>query len=286
MKTRKVAIVPYYYQLNESDKGIYLLERTVEILNRYVDRVIVVDDGTGISGINGAELIQHGENRKQSEAIRSGLRRVLEDDNTGFIIQSDADMDQNPDDVRSFIQYFNENNINPKDLVLLIGDRYTPSEFKDPIEYRRIVNIIQYAIFSRLGCPVRDSVSGLRAYTSSLGLEFLARSRSYGWGMNTEQVTIAGLLGAKVENINLSYSRKRGSFTKTYKLIENIDAILLHKQGLVQKGLDDIVIFLENIKEQMTKNSNFSFNLKSLGLGDVRIEGRQVMDDSYTGSYS
>lgn len=280
MKT--VGLLPYYYLHGYSATGIVLLQDSVSIFRRYLDEVYVVDDGAGLPEIEGAKLMRHDVNRGQSEAIRTGLQKILQDSEVGFIIESDADKDQDPKDGKRFLQYFHQNQINPDNPVLLIGDRYTPPEFRTPIEYRRCINDLQLALFSQFGCPVRDTVSGLRAYTSSFAKAILEKSKSNNYGIHTEEVVIAGLIGAKVDNIDLSYSRPRDPFTKAGKLVEILDAILCHDQELRKKGHAHIVNLVKYVQERMKLHQpSFSFDSTVLGLPGT-VEFTLVGNDTYT----
>ena len=280
MKT--AGLLPYYYVHGDSTKGIALLHDTVSIFSKFLDKVFVVDDGAGLLEIKCGELIHHPVNRGQSEAIRTGLRKILQDPDIGYIIESDADKDQNPEEGAKFLQYFQQSGIHPNDQVLLIGDRYTPPEFKTPIEYRRCINDLQLALFSQLGCPVRDTVSGLRAYTSSFARKIVEKSTSRNYGIHTEEVVIAGLTGAKVDNVPLSYSRPRDPFTKAGKLVEILDAILCHAEELHEKGYAHIVDSVGYVRDKIeSRQHSFSFNSTVLGLPGI-VKFTLVENDAYT----
>ena len=89
MKT--IAIIPAY---NE-EIGIGSITLNVQ---RYVDHVLVVDDGSSdstadIAELAGAEVIRHHQNQGKGAALRTGFSRV---DGYDAVVTIDADGQHNP----------------------------------------------------------------------------------------------------------------------------------------------------------------------------------------------
>src|SRR3989338_1543464 len=107
MKKRKVgvgAIVPFFFPVN-SGQALIALNNTVDILYSFVDAVIVINDGApfDLTSLGCCQIITHSTNLGKAEAVRSGLKEVLKDEEIQIIVQCDYDKDQNPQDDVSLI---------------------------------------------------------------------------------------------------------------------------------------------------------------------------------------
>lgn len=103
------AVIPAY---NEEERIGEVVEETEE----YVDRVIVVDDGstdltTEVSEDAGAEVIGHGENRGYLTALKTGFEAVEED----IVVTLDGDGENDPADIPQLLKPIEEDEA---DLVL------------------------------------------------------------------------------------------------------------------------------------------------------------------------
>ncbi len=70
---------------------------------KYVDNVIVIDDGstdntTEIAELAGAEVIKHASNQGKGAALKTGFNAVRD---TDIIVTMDSDGQHNPDDINS-----------------------------------------------------------------------------------------------------------------------------------------------------------------------------------------
>ncbi len=150
------AVIPAF---NEEENIGTVVRKTGE----YVDRVVVVDDGSVdgtacISEMLGATVIRHGVNRGYGAAVRScfDAARRFDADVTVFL---DGDGQHPPDHIPDLIR-----SIQDKGVDIVVGSRFleTPSDIP---AYRRlgisVLNRITY-LFSRENL---DSQSGFRAYS-------------------------------------------------------------------------------------------------------------------------
>ena len=275
-----ICLVPFGGFRKEDQKTkIKALEETIEIFRKDME-VVVVDDGTHISNIPGI-VIQHPTNLGQSAAILSGLRYILEKTDAKYIIQCDGDKDQDPRDYKRFIELLRKKSKSAKRLLLIIGDRYTPKEFKIS-QYRQSILDLQQILFETLGSNVRDSVSGFRAYSRDLAKLFVDHCQPLGWSVNPEQVVVASLANAQIENMPLSYSRPRDTYTNASKLEDCVKAFLNHIAEIKEKGLSSLVNILTQVATNLKKRVPvFSINLESLGRKE-KIEFQLLENDAYT----
>ena len=93
MTLRSAAVIPAFNEGNT-------IAAVVEGVRGFVDRVIVVDDGSRDGTAEraraaGADVIVHDGNRGKGHAVRSGLRRVFEQDFT-HVLLLDGDMQHLP----------------------------------------------------------------------------------------------------------------------------------------------------------------------------------------------
>jgi glycosyltransferase involved in cell wall biosynthesis len=252
-------IMPFYYLSDDITADAKTLQETIES-TKYFGEIVVVDDGTQLTSVTDARLIKHGSNRGKSDAIRTGLEYILSNKNIGFIVEVDADNDQDPKEISKFIEKFKDKN--PDDRYLVIGDRYFAPQMRAPRIYREAVNALQSLLFSQFGFSIRDSVSGFRGYSRAFANSILENSMSKGFGISTEEIIIAYLTNTIIEEIPLGYAKPRKNFTKAYKLGEVLEGLTLHSAELREKGHSTLLDCLNDIKTQIRNKADLvKFNL-------------------------
>ena len=130
---------------------------------KYVDRVVVVDDGSSdataeIAEALGAYVVRHEKNGGYGAALRSCFEaaRTLDADKM-VIIDSDGQHDAS--EIPILLQHLN----NGSDLV--IGSRFCDGNGKDIPAYRKVgMKVLDMATNVAGGVSVTDSQSGFRAY--------------------------------------------------------------------------------------------------------------------------
>lgn len=275
-KIRTVGIVPFYATNNGEVK---ILMETVGKMNDHVDSVVVVDDGSGFLNRRFFErktLVSRRQNGGKATAVKTGIRYALDSfKSIEVIAQIDHDKDQSPDDLPAAFDRL-------QGYDLIFGDRYAPH--KEIPAYRYQLLQLQEAICEVLGfVGVRDTVSGLSAYTAAFAQSFLSMSQSRGWGLEIEKIICASLFRFKVATFPLTYSRLRAPHTLTEKLIENIlDGILPHSQALHQAGKGMIIDLLEKILLHLERRQDFVINLHPLGKEGVMTAIYKKDKDVYT----
>ncbi len=268
-------------RLDEREE-INKLRATVGDLRSTTSSVVVVDNGAHLSEQVGDVIVSIPINLGKAEAIRRGFSTILSSYlSPAFIIQTDSDRDINPRDTELMLNFFRDHGITADQPVMVIGDRYLQDESGILPPHRRALLKIQGAFCHSLGYQVRDCESGLRAYTTEYVREFMELSCSCRYGIETEQMVIANLIGAQVDSVPLTYSRPRDPQTLTSKLLQSVDAILGHSVALNAKGLNSLVDFFE----QMRLNMGNKFDFFTLNLDQLNSDGVvkfQRIGDSYT----
>jgi len=139
------------------------IARMILFCRKYVDRVIVVDDGSTdataeIAEAMGAQVIRHKDNGGYGAALRScfEMARAIRADKM-VIIDSDGQHDAS--EIPKLLNPLN----NGTDLV--IGSRFCDGNSKNIPAYRRVgMKVLDLATRAAGGADVTDSQSGFRAY--------------------------------------------------------------------------------------------------------------------------
>lgn len=155
-----IAAMPAY---NEEQ----LIAKTILGAKKYVDTVLVVDDGSSDATIEiaealGAMVIQHETNKGYGGALQT-IFTTAENLEAEILIILDADGQHNPDDIPKFLNAFKS-----RECDLVIGSRFL-NDAKDSIPaYRKVgMKVLDTATnfaASNNMPDVSDSQSGFRAY--------------------------------------------------------------------------------------------------------------------------
>ncbi|RLG70530.1 MAG: glycosyltransferase family 2 protein [Methanobacteriota archaeon] len=164
MKTKKVfykpngsvAVIPAY---NEEK----FIESVVRSSKRFVDLVIVVDDGSNDktaqkARLAGAMVVKHGRRKGLGEALRTGFSYAL---GMGFkfVVTLDGDGQHRPEEIPKVLAP-----IVRGEADLVVGARVDRENMP---KLRRISNMVSSRIVSHVcGHQLRDTQSGFRAWKS------------------------------------------------------------------------------------------------------------------------
>lgn len=130
---------------------------------KYVDKVVVVDDGSKdataeIAEAMGAIVIKHPENRGYGAALRTIFKTAREMSVDAMVI-IDSDGQHDPREIPKMLAPLN----NGADLV--VGSRFLNGNGKNVPRYRKIgMKVLDIATNKAGGVNVSDSQSGFRAY--------------------------------------------------------------------------------------------------------------------------
>ena len=216
MKGLVVACIPAY---NEERT----IARVVVEAQRYVDKVIVCDDGstdlTGeIARRLGAEVIRHERNMGYGAALYSLFKAARELDASAMVVL-DADLQHNPSDIPRLLSP-----VVKGEADIVIGSRFLEKEGGVP-KYRglgiRLITDFAKGVSYR---DITDAQSGFRAY-SRRAINSITPSEQ-GMGASTEILLEAKEIGLRVVEvpIRISYDVEKPSTHNP--LLHGLDVIL------------------------------------------------------------
>jgi glycosyltransferase involved in cell wall biosynthesis len=190
MKT--IAIIPAYNE--EIGIGSIILN-----VQRYVDHVLVVDDGSNdstadIAELAGAEVIRHHQNQGKGAALKTGFSRVGGYD---AVVTIDADGQHNPQEIPKLLEP-----IIKGEADLVNGSRYIEGGEKNTPKYRRVgQSVLDIATNMNGKLNVTDSQSGFRAFSISTIPAF--RFNLSGFGIESEMLTDASNAGFRIGEVQI-----------------------------------------------------------------------------------
>ncbi len=176
-----VAIVPAYNE--ERFVGSVVLR-----IRRYVDHVVVVDDGSTdataeIAEAAGAIVVRHSQNRGKGCALNSGFRKARELGAT-IAVTLDADGQHLPDELQTVVAPVRDGQAD-----IVVGSRYL--EPTSAVPRHRVVGhqLFNFVTGQAAGVMLSDSQSGFRAFSARAlwALSF----RSAGFSVESEMQFMA-----------------------------------------------------------------------------------------------
>ena len=190
--TRIIAGLPAYNE--ESYIGTIILKT-----KKYVDEVIIVDDGSSdqtaeVAELAGATVIRHKKNTGYGASIQSLLTEARKRSPGAFVLL-DADSQHNPDEIPELIKPISEG------YDIVIGSR--AGQQKGIPRYRRFgQRVIAYFSGVLSGEKGIDSESGFRAF-SRKAIEALSLHEN-GMAISAETIASAAEKGLKITEIPIS----------------------------------------------------------------------------------
>jgi glycosyltransferase involved in cell wall biosynthesis len=242
MHVKIVACIPAY---NEEKT----IARVVVETQKYVDRVIVCDDGstdlTGeIAGRLGAEVIRH-ERRMGKGAALTDLFNAAKKYNPHIIVTLDADGQHDPNDIPKLLEPLERG-----DADLVIGSRHIGGVKIDAPLYRRLgLKIINILSRGAIRSSIRDTQSGFRAFTIKALREINTESR--GFGVESEQIALA--LKSRLRIREVPVTIKYRGLPKTSKkhfllhggeIVATIVRLVVEERPLLYLGIPGVVLML------------------------------------------
>jgi glycosyltransferase involved in cell wall biosynthesis len=138
------------------------IERVIGEARRYLETIVVIDDGStdgtaGRAERKGARVIRLPHNRGKGNALRVSFRYALLHEYDA-VITLDADLQHDPHDIPKFIEHYEK-----QGSPIIVGNRM---EYKEDIpRVRYVPNRVGMYLFSKMiGQAVMDSQCGFRLY--------------------------------------------------------------------------------------------------------------------------
>jgi glycosyltransferase involved in cell wall biosynthesis len=211
---------------------------------KYVDEVIVVDDGSSdntaeIARLAGASVVRHSENRGYGAAIQSILAEARKRAPDVLVIL-DADTQHNPQDIPDLISPLRDG------FDFVIGTRRQQKR-KIPFHRRVGQKVLLHSTNLLLQKRLSDSESGFRAF-SSKAISALAL-RENGMAISAETVAEAANQGLRVAEVPVSVAYSPDSstlnpFAHGLGVLARILAMILERKPLFFFGLSGAVLII------------------------------------------
>ena len=238
-RVKTVAVIPAF---NEEGSIARVILRT----RRYVDRVIVCDDGSTdmtfmIAKELGAVVVRHGENRGKGEALRTLHKEIMEL-GPDVIVTLDGDGQHDPDQIPMLVKP-----IETGECDVVVGSRYVDGGEMDAPLYRRIgLRVINFLYKKVGGVCTRDTQSGFRAY-SQKAFKYSIECDAKGYGIEGEQLVLAARNGLRVMEVpisvnynGLAVTSKKSPLVHGADLISTLLRLVLEERPLKYLGLPGI----------------------------------------------
>ncbi len=186
------AIIPAYNE--QLSVGSIALQ-----VKKYVDRVIVVDDGStdrtaDIVKLAGVELISHPKNMGKGVALETGFKAV---ENADIIVTVDADGQHKISDIPKLIKPIIDG-----EADIVNGSRYINGGENDTPIYRRVgQTVLDMATNFNSKINVTDSQSGFRAFSKETLPVF--EFEQTGYGIESEMLIEASNANFRIKEVEI-----------------------------------------------------------------------------------
>ncbi len=223
-RSNVAAVIPGYHEETH-------VRSVAERACAQLDHVLVIDDGsTDATAARareaGAEVIVHPANRGKGEAIKTGLRHWLGNDEIEFVVLLDADGQHSPDEIGRFLAAATATGAG-----LFVGTRM--NDVRDMPFVRRTVNRYMSRRISRLcGQEVPDTQCGYRMVHRTLVPHLLDGTSRFDY--ETEMLILASRAGFRIASVPIStiYSDEVSSIHPVRDSIRFFKLMRRYEKGL------------------------------------------------------
>jgi len=242
---RTIAVIPCFNE--EATIGSVVLKA-----RRYVDEVLVVDDGSvddtaRVAEDAGATVISHKWNRGKGAGIRTGFQYALEK-GFDFVVTLDGDGQHDPDEIPDVLGPLLNDGSN---IDISIGFRGMDSEM--PLWRRVGKRVLDYATSFGNDGFVTDSQCGFRAFNKKAVRGLVSRLKGDSFGVESEQLIKADELGLNVANINVSCRYKgldtstRGPASHGFSVLSYVIWLVAERHPLLFIGVPGFVFLVVGV---------------------------------------
>lgn len=202
---RVLALIPCFNE--ESTIGSVVLKA-----KRYVDEVVVIDDGCNddtkrVAEEAGAIVLSHAMNKGKSAGIKTGFGYALDRD-FDYVVTLDGDGQHNADEIPMLL-----GSILNSEMNISLGVRYG-DDTEMPLWRRVGKRVLDYSTSFGNGGLVTDSQCGFRAFNKKAVEGIAPRLKGNAFSVESEQLVLANELGLSVANTHVS-CKYNGLKTKT-----------------------------------------------------------------------
>jgi len=230
-------------------KEEYTIAKVVLQTMKYVDKVIVCDDGSDDMTADIAEklgaVVIRSEHKGKGFALTTALRYAGKF-NPAIAVTLDADGQHDPNDIPHLIKPILEDKAD-----VVTGSRYLKESRWDPPFYRRL-GLWLINKLSRKSCNeiVRDTQCGFRAF-SAKALKIVQQCESEGYGIEMEQLSLAVKNGLRVVEVpvtvrykGLGKTSKRNPLKHGSELIGAALRLIMEERPLLFLGVPGTLLII------------------------------------------
>ncbi len=229
------------------------IKEAVNRCKEFADMVLVINDGSSdnseiVAREAGAEVVSHKVNRGYGGAIKTALHEGLKR-NAKVIITFDADLQHDANDIPQLIKPILSNE---SDIV--IGSRFlTDSDQVKP--YRKFgIKLITMMVNSFISTKIKDTESGLRAYSTEAIKQLLPTLETEGMGMSAEILLKASVQKLKIIEIPRKEMYPKGVKTSSknplrhgLSVLFTIFKLIVETKPLQAFGIPSVIFFIASI---------------------------------------
>ena len=250
-----IAIIPAYNE--ELSIGSVVIST-----EKYVDQIIVVDDGSSdntseIAAKAGAQVINHIQNMGKGAALKTGFEAVKDAD---IIVTIDSDGQHNPEEIPKLVKPIEDG-----EADIVNGSRYLDNTDNGTPKYRRLgQTILDTATNLNTGLKITDSQSGFRAFAARTIPAF--RFTKTDFSIESEMLMDAASKDFKIAEVQIEV---------TYDNNHNND---IHTKNPVSHGMGVLIRILQDME---FRRPLYYFTLPGLFLIIIGL----ILGLSYFGQY-
>ena len=226
---------------------------------KYVDRVLVVNDGSSDetgpileemkAHLKHMDYVANPTNLGKAESVKRGLQLLFDKaPSPDFVVQLDADLAHSPEEIPGLLAA-------SRGYDMVIGNRYHSRRLD---QHRRAVVMLASIAARRLtGYELTDPLCGFRLYAKWLGEAFAKQLTAHGYGLETEQLIISRLLGARITQYNLVHVATQNTTTKAVEFIDVFQVLVNYADriGLASEEKQQLAMVLSSLIQRDTFSS-------------------------------
>ena len=205
-------LVPTYMEKNNIAN---LIESVNKNLSGNIFEVVVIDDNSPDGTANEVRLLTKDYAniklivRPGKMGLGSAYRDGFSASSYEYIVEMDADMSHNPQEITKLLQSLNQDDI-------VIGSRYIQGGNIVGWNWRR--KLISWGAnhFARtvLGLKPKDVTSGFRVYSKGAFEKIITQSRLNGYAFQIEILYLAAKFGFKVKEVPITFNERKEGKSK------------------------------------------------------------------------